>query len=427
MGDRPDVKDLSDDRLLRGLFEILKQTRHCEADLIAHIAEVDARRLWAREAAHSMFAYCTDVLHLSDRETGLRIQVARASRKHRVLLTMLRDGRIHLTGIRLLAPVLTRGNRKALLKRATHKSRRQIEEIVAEVAPRPDVKTTMRKLPARRPAPPGSAPSPQIAVPLAPVTSDGSTTSDTLQRPGAVTPVSACQVGTCGGEPDLSGPAGDSEAISETGRCPLGAPAAEQPALQFQPARPATVEPLSPARYSVRFTASAELHDKLEKLQVLMRRSLPDADLAAIIDVAVTEKLERLEAKRFGKTKKPRTRVGQVENRPKSRDIPAAMRRFVFKRDGGQCTYRDKNGRRCTKRHDLEFHHKNPFGKGGEHSPENLALMCKAHNTLLAEQDYGKEKMARHRRRARRDTKTVQVLEAGSGGGGLRGQWRSTG
>jgi hypothetical protein len=67
-----------------------------------------------------------------------------------VVLGMLRDGRIHLSGIALLAPVLTRGNRDSLLRRATHLSGRQIQELVAELARRPDVAATMRKLTVRR-------------------------------------------------------------------------------------------------------------------------------------------------------------------------------------------------------------------------------------------------------------------------------------
>jgi hypothetical protein len=99
----------------------------------------------------------------------------------------------------------------------------------------------------------------------------------------------------------------------------------------------------------------------------------------------------------------------------------------VEKRDGGRCTYRDKHGRRCTKRHDLEFHHRKPFGLGGDHSPEGLALMCRTHNALLAERDFGKDKMARYRRRASRDTRMLDVVGGGSGESGLRAQWRSTG
>jgi hypothetical protein len=198
-------------------------------------------------------------------------------------------------------------------------------------------------------------------------------------------------------------------------------------ATTSSPAGRPSVEPLAPARFKVQFTASADLRDKLERLQALMRSSVPDGDLAKIIDLAVTRELGRLEARRFAKTKAPRKRLAQTDTTPKSRYIPAAVRRFVERRDGGRCTYRDRCGRRCTRRHDLEFHHKGAFALGGDHSPENLALMCKAHNALMAEHDYGKEVMARFRRSVSRDTKAASVVEAGSSDSRLRAHWRSTG
>jgi hypothetical protein len=194
-----------------------------------------------------------------------------------------------------------------------------------------------------------------------------------------------------------------------------------------EPTPTRTPEAIAPARFRLQFDLDAEFRDKLERLQALMRSSVPDGDLAKIIDLAVTEKLERLEARRFAKTKKPRKRLAHTDTRPKSRYIPAAVRRFVEKRDGGRCTYRDKHRRRCAKRHDLEFHHRKPFGLGGDHRPEGISLMCRTHNALLAEEDFGKKKMAHHRRRASRDTRMVDVVRAGSGESGLRAQWRSTG
>ncbi|MGH9460082.1 MAG: HNH endonuclease, partial [Vicinamibacteria bacterium] len=130
----------------------------------------------------------------------------------------------------------------------------------------------------------------------------------------------------------------------------------------------------------------------------LMRSSVPDGDLAAVIEEAVTEKLERLEAKRFAKTKAPRKSVEQAQTLPSSRYIPAPVKRAVWERDGNKCTFVDGHGRRCTERDNLEFHHSDPFGRGGDHSTDNLQLMCKAHNGCLAERDYGKEVMARYRR-----------------------------
>jgi 5-methylcytosine-specific restriction endonuclease McrA len=138
----------------------------------------------------------------------------------------------------------------------------------------------------------------------------------------------------------------------------------------------------------------------LERLQALMHSSVPDGDLATVLKIAVKEKIARLEAKRFGTVNRPRKTLAETDTTPKSRGIPAPVRRAVHKRDGGRCTYRDEQGRRCSKRDDLEFHHRKPYGQGGDHSAENLTLACRTHNTLLAEQVYGKEVMWRHRRRS---------------------------
>jgi hypothetical protein len=128
-----------------------------------------------------------------------------------------------------------------------------------------------------------------------------------------------------------------------------------------------------------------------------MRSSVPDGDLETIIGEAVTEKIERLEARRFAKTNAPRKTLAETDPMPSSRHIPAPVRRAVHERDGGRCTYQDTHGRRCTARDRLEFHHHGTsFGRGGDHSVENIRLMCRTHNQLLAEQEYGKGKVAQY-------------------------------
>jgi hypothetical protein len=328
---------VSDDELIRRLSEILQRSRRAEAELVAHIREVDQRRLYARYAS-SMFSFATERLHLSEHEAYLRIEAARASRKHPVLLEMLADGRLHLSGISLLHKHLTEENQEAVLEKAAHKTKREIEELVAELSPKPDAPPTMRKLP-QRPA--------------------KANKKRTKLGPDRVEPQTA------------------------TTATPL-APA---------PVKPASVKPLAPARYKVEFTASAELRDKLERLKALM----PDGDIATIIEEAVTEKLEKLEAKRYGKTKIPRKSVDETDTSPASRYIPAPVRRAVYERDLGKCTYMDPTGRRCTETKHLEFHHIQPYGQGGCHSPENIVLLCGVHNKYMAERDYGKDVMDRYR------------------------------
>ena len=91
----------------------------------------------------------------------------------------------------------------------------------------------------------------------------------------------------------------------------------------------------------------------LERLAVLMRSGVPGGDLATLIERAVGEKLQRLEARRFGKTQAPRKTVAQSATVPGSRYVPAAVRRAVHERDGGRCRFVDEQGRRCPERNQL--------------------------------------------------------------------------
>ena len=325
-----------------------------------------------------MFVYCMDVLHLSEAEAYLRITAARAAREHPVLLHMLADGRLHLTGIAKLAPHLTRQNRDLLLSRAVHRSKRQIEELVAELAPRPDVPGVLRKLPSR------PTPSNQEAIPSNRQDADVTV----LPIPDGVE-----------SSPDLS-----------FSSVPFASSRREDAVPPPVPASPALFQPLAPARYKVQFTAGAELRDKLERLRALLRSEVPDGDLAAIIEKAVTETLERLEARRFGRTRSPRKNPARSLPDPSSRHIPAAVRRAVHRRDGGRCRFVDAYGRRCSERHRLEFHHRHPFGLGGGHDPDNICLMCRAHNRYLAEVDYGTKALARHWGPAREAEKRPELV-----------------
>jgi len=161
-------------------------------------------------------------------------------------------------------------------------------------------------------------------------------------------------------------------------------------------ARPPTVEALAPGRYRVQFTASTALRDKLERLRALLRPTVPDADLATVIELAITEKLERLEARRFAQSSRRRKELSDADTTPHSRHVPAAIRRAVRERDGRQCGFVCKDGRRCSERDRLEYHHRHPYGLGGDHSPANVGLLCRTHNAWLAEQDYGRSAIARH-------------------------------
>jgi len=140
--------NVSDDELLCELKRIVGKGQQLEAELLVQLAEVDARRLYLREACSSMFVYCTRVLHFSESAAYHRIAAARAARSYPALLEQLEAGEIHLSGITLLAPHLTPENHLDLLSRAKHQSKRAIELLVADVRPRPAAPAIVRRLPA---------------------------------------------------------------------------------------------------------------------------------------------------------------------------------------------------------------------------------------------------------------------------------------
>ncbi len=111
--------------------------------------------------------------------------------------------------------------------------------------------------------------------------------------------------------------------------------------------------------------------------------------------------VRELERARFAATNAPRKAAHEVDPTPSSRDIPDPIKREVWIRDEEQCNFRDRKGRRCPAREWLEFHHLVPFALGGDHSPENLALRCLAHNAYQANLDFGATHMAGKRRGSR--------------------------
>ena len=134
------MNDISDAHLLTHLKISLKNERQTLAEFLEYLAEADRRRLHEAEAYSSLHKYCTAVLHLSEGAAYKRITAARLMRKFPVILSYVREGKIHLSGLTVIGPLLTEENHRGLLNEATHKTRKEVERIRAraEVA-RPPV------------------------------------------------------------------------------------------------------------------------------------------------------------------------------------------------------------------------------------------------------------------------------------------------
>jgi hypothetical protein len=379
-----DVGRATDQELIAQLRHLVRADRALSARLLVHLGEVDARGLYRQDAYPSMFAYCVDELGMSEAEAYLRIQAARLGRQFPLILRLFANGSLHLTAIKLLGPHLTAANHAQLLEQASSKNKREIELIVAAVAPRPDVPSRMRKLPEPNSARVMSAP--------APVTSGSHVTpsSHAGQATGAADSPTAAPVSRATQATVHAAGAAQVSTAAPTSH-------ATQPEFALSaPRLAASSTPLRPGRYKLELTAGQALHDKLEQLKNLLRHQVPDGDLATIVERAVDLLVDETLKRRFAQVRTPRkprsnssNKLGVRRRKLKSRYIPRAVVREVHERDGAQCTFVRLDGKRCGERGYLELHHRDPFARGGEATATNLTLLCRCHNSLLAERDFG--------------------------------------
>jgi hypothetical protein len=227
---RPDdllqsLRLLLDDELVARLKGLAARERRTTALLVAHLAELDTRDVYLRAGYPSLFAYCRDVLALSDGEAYDRIEVARTARRFPRVLDLLGAGEASLTTIRLLGPHLTSENHEAVLDSARGKRKSEVEEIGASLSRRADVAPSLRKLPV-------------------PKSACGMSTGIVAQMAGDSSP-----------KPDPEGTATAAQVEAASHSEAVAVPARVGVAVAFaRSRRPADVEPLSPNRYRYQLT-----------------------------------------------------------------------------------------------------------------------------------------------------------------------------
>jgi hypothetical protein len=328
------LAQLSNHAVIAEVARLAAMERQATAHLVAALAELDARRLYLSEGCSSLFTYCTSVLHLSEHAAYSRIEAARAGRRYPVILELLIQGRLSVTTVGLLGKLLTDDNHRDLLAEAAHKSKRDVEELVARIRPLPDV-------------------------------------------PGAVRKVSVRSSHEAPAVPTLSASA-PQQSLSVV----MPEPAPFEP--RASTTRP-VVAPLAAERYKVQFTVGRETYDRLRRAQDLMRHAVPNGDPAVVFDRALTLLLTELEKAKVGSTGRPGPRRASAAG---SRHIPAEVKRAVWRRDGGRCTFEGSRGR-CAETGFREFHHVRPFAVGGAAKEANIELRCAAHNQYEADLFFG--------------------------------------
>src|SRR5262245_54469580 len=134
-------------QLLDRAKDLVQRGNAVEADLLAYLGEIDARRLYLEDGCSSMFVWCLRVLHFSESVAYKRIGAARAGRSHPEVLEAVQRGDLHLTAVSLLAPKLTKDNCTELISAARHRSADEIRRMLADHDPKPAAATIVRRIP----------------------------------------------------------------------------------------------------------------------------------------------------------------------------------------------------------------------------------------------------------------------------------------
>jgi len=457
--DIPLATQLSDGELVSAVTRLVAEGRQRTADLIALLVALETRTVHVEAGYGSLFRFCVGRLGLSEEEAFYRIAASRVAERFPVVLEWLRDGRLTLTAIALLRKHLTEANHLSMLEAAEGRSKREIQALVARLAPRPDVPVSIRRL-----APPRTVGVSLEATPDPPIAP--APIFDAVQTPGPAAPALPLSQDDC----VVSAPAGPAALAVSRGE----GDARRAPAIALRSPvpspPPAVMTPLAPGRYSLRLTISEETHAKLRRAQDLLAHAVPPGDTAAVLDRALTLLVAQLERQKYAAlrerpkvpaspmarrraprrpatpatdpiaTAKPATgsaatakpSTGSVErataatssvsaakeppppssamlglpgaspgtappapekDRPtrRTRYIPAAVRREVWRREGGRCGYLSRDGNRCAETAGLEFHHTIPVADGGAATAATVVLRCKRHHELETRRWFGEE------------------------------------
>lgn len=393
------MNHLSDKQLVSALDKLVRTESELTVTIVAHIAQVEERKLYLAEGYSSMFQFLQEKYHYSESSAWRRLSAARALRQFPQVRVSLESQAINLSTLGLIAKVLTSDNCNEILQAASGKSQREVEKMLIQRGENVPGVETIHK---------------------------GKLCKDKVK----VVAVKAHQTGIRARDIEAEAPM---IALFSAGSA---SPATSAQELSEQ-------EPEAQIAYRIEFYADAELQGKMQMVRNRLSSTYPTgATIAQMLnvladnylnggkrsfvdtpgvdissaDTAAERSVEPRGEMALGSSvqciadpdsQAPRTSAVSFNTglhtatvKP-SRYLSKTVRDLVRIRDGGRCTFVGTNGKRCGSTWDLEYEHVVAFAKGGSNDASNLTLLCRAHNHYRAEQTFGKEFMRKKKNEPR--------------------------
>ncbi len=390
------VGALSDRELLRQTSTLVRHERHLFGTVIDHLAEIEARRLFLQRGCSSLFDYAVRELRYSDAAAGRRIGAVRLCADQPGARERLRDGSLTLSaaaelqwafdrqrrrgsisGIASSAPagsaaadsaapgasdseptlVLDAAGRQKLVEDATGKSTREVRRMLADLDPELAV-------PADRMRPLGDG---RYELKAA---IDADCHQRLEQLRGLLSHVDPrMTIGQLVGRIVQ-------EALDrhDPSRPPRRARSSNRPAAGDSKPATATKDHAAPDSGHAVTVQDAPLRAAATPTPEGTAQPKPSSAPAPNRQAA-TERRAAAGSKPAGAA------TAAAKPRASGRAIPAVVKRQVWQRDGGRCSYVDRQtGRRCNSRHLIEMDHILPYALGGSAVPGNVRLLCGVHH-----------------------------------------------
>jgi 5-methylcytosine-specific restriction endonuclease McrA len=368
---------VSDGALEVGAAELLGAGARLEARLVAHLAEIDARKLALRAGHSSLYDYCRKRLGLSDYEAFSRIAAARVARRFPVVFQLLDRREVTLTTLCELREFLNEENHVELLDAVKRKTKLQVREVLAERFPRADVAANARRLPTWDPLSSGRY---RLELTLS------AEQKDKLEYARGLL-----------GHAEASG---DLARVLERGLDLLIAKL-EQRRLGSLSAKATT------KRAAAGPGTSTAPQDRATSTTP-RDRATSTAPRDRATSTAPRDRATSTAPRDRATSTTPQASTAVRETgRDVRQHIPLKVRRQVVARDGACCAFVGEDGHRCGARERLEFHHKLAWARRGPDTVENLQLLCRAHHRWVTELELGtdhvEQAIAKRRSDARRE------------------------
>ncbi len=322
---------LSDLELLNLIKEKSKQERNLTLEVINLIREVEKRRLYLKLNFGSLFEYITKELGFEESAANRRISASRLIRDFPEAEAEIRDGSLTLSNI-VQAHVFIRREEKLKSKRLPREEKKKVMDLVKNKSARNAKISLLQIFPE------------QVSL----NESTRQVTADHIEIKVIL----------------------NEKVISKLDKL-RGLLSHKYPNMSY-----------------------SELIDELtnmaiKKLDPEEKETRARSGRSSTEDKGLTPPTSAVEKHHNQKIKTP-TSAAEQTNKENSRYIPSEVKRAVWRRDKGQCVFKEsENHKQCGSRFQLEYHHELPFAKGGQPLAENIKLYCKRNNIHRAITDFG--------------------------------------